>query len=311
MQQIALDLFSEDLLPRKPYCSDDLTYGLKVRPLSTAIRMRYIQHNRPGMTAFLAFDIDRADAGAAWMDSNAPAPNLIIKNPKNGHAHYLYALETPVCTTSNARLKPLQWLASIEKTISVHLGADPGYAGLIVKNPLSAAWQTIAVETHPYSLERLANGLDLLSAANTDKTREISGLGRNCEIFDLLRFWAYKAVARFWRPDGEKDWLIAVKEQAYFYNTFSTPLDSKEVDQIARSVGKWVWKHFSPTARRDLIDRTHTPELQSKRGKLKGAALRERGLELLRSGLTVAQVVEETRANQATVYRWLKLINEN
>jgi len=310
MHQIALDLFPEESLPRKPWCADDLSFGLKVRPLSTAIRMRYIQHNRPGMTAFLAFDIDRTDAGAAWMDSNAPAPNLIVKNPANGHAHYLYALEAPVCTTSNARLKPLQWLASIERTIANELGADLGYAGLVMKNPLSTSWQTIAVETKPYSLERLASGLDLLSPAN-GKTREISGLGRNCEIFDLLRFWAYKAVASYWKPNGHEAWFSAVRERAHSYNTFSNPLDGKEVDQISKSVGKWVWKHFSPSARRDLIERTHTPDLQSKRGKLKGKALREKGLELLKVGHSVAQVIEETGASQATVYRWLKLVNEN
>lgn len=311
MYQIALDLFSEDHLPRKPWCSDDLAYGLKVRPLSTAIKMRYIQHNRPGMTAFLAFDIDRADAGAAWIDSNAPAPNLIIKNPENGHAHYLYALEAPVCTTSNARLKPLQWLASIERTIAIELGADLGYAGLVMKNPLNGAWQTIPVETKAYSLERLAGGLDLLSAANSEKNREISGLGRNCEMFDLLRFWSYKAVASYWKPNGHDAWFSAVRERAHSYNTFSNPLDGKEVDQIAKSVGKWVWKHFSPSARRALIERTHTPELQSKRGKLKGAALRERGLDLLRSGLTVAQVVAETGAAERTVFRWLHRVDEN
>src|SRR5690606_2098833 len=309
MQQLAL--FEPERLPKKPYCTDDLSHGLIIRPLRYALERRYIQPNRPGCASYLAFDIDRPDAGAAWIDSNAPKPSFIIKNPENGHAHYLYALAHPVCTTSAARLKPLQYLSAIERSISNELKADPGYSGLIIKNPCHNHWQTIIVETQPYSLAMLADGLDLTALPAANAAREASGLGRNCTVFDELRHWAYRAVIGYWRPGGETAWLSAVREHAHCLNLFAEPMQQKEVDQIAKSVGKWVWKHFSPSARRALIERTHTPELQSKRGKLKGAALRERGLDLLRSGLTVAQVIEETGASQATVYRWLKLVNEN
>lgn len=311
MQQLAFDLFADDRLPRKPYCSDDLAHGVMIRSLSTALRMRYIQPNRPGMSSYLAFDVDRPDAGAAWMDSNAPRPNFIIKSPDNGHAHYLYALEAAVCTTSAARLEPLRYLAAVERAIATELQADPGYSGLIIKNPAHAHWQTIITQTDAYTLAGLASKLDLTTkAANSNKIRESFGLGRNCTVFDELRFWAYKAVTRYWRPGGEAAWLAAVRERAHELNLFVSPLQPKEVDQIAKSVGKWVWKRFSPAQRRALIERTHTPELQSKRGKLKGKALRERGLELFKSGQTVDQVMHDTGASRATAFRWQKLAFE-
>ncbi len=47
---------------------------------------------------WLGFDVDRTGAAIDWSDRNAPAPTLTITNPENGHAHLLYALETPVRT---------------------------------------------------------------------------------------------------------------------------------------------------------------------------------------------------------------------
>lgn len=310
MEQLAL--FDSARLPKKPYCSNNLSHGLIIRPLRTALLMRYIQPNRPGMTSYLAFDIDRPDAGVAWIDSNAPRPSFVIKNPDNGHCHYLYALATPVCTTSAARIQPLRYLSAIERSISRELGADPGYSGLIIKNPLHQHWQTIALETELYSLSSLASRLDLATAiaANAEVSSEALGLGRNVTIFDALRLWAYKAVTGYWRPGGEKLWLSAVRDRAHSLNLFPAPMQHKEVDQIAKSVGKWVWKHFSPTARRDLIERTHTPELQSQRGQLKGAKLRDAMLprvqEMLAAGSSQSDVARALGISRQTISNWAK-----
>lgn len=308
MQQLAL--FETPRLPRKPYCTDDLTHGLMIRPLHIAIQKRYIQPNPPGVASYLAFDVDRPDAGVAWMDSNAPRPNFIIKNPDNGHAHYLYALEHGVCTTSAARQKPLKYLAAVEHAISRELRADPGYCGLIIKNPHHQHWQTIIVETQFYSMSALASGLDLSTLAANHELHLVAGLGRNCTVFDTLRQWAYKAVTEYWRPAGESAWFAAVREHAHSYNVFPVPLQSKEVDQIAKSVAKWVWQHFSPTARRELIERTHTPELQAKRGAKKGEAKRQelmdKAMLLTLAGYSTREIGLELGVSNKTVGNWIK-----
>ncbi|TRO19643.1 hypothetical protein EQ826_24075 [Ectopseudomonas mendocina] len=308
MQQLAL--FETPRLPRKPYCTDDLDYGLMVRPLHIAIQKRYIQPNPPGIASYLAFDIDRGDAGAAWLDSNAPRPNFIIKNPENGHAHYLYALEHPVCTTSAARIKPMRYLAAIEAAIARELGADAGYSGLIIKNPCHGHWQTIIVEPNFYSMSALAEHLDLTARPANDERGCQSGLGRNCTIFDTLRQWAYKAVTDYWKPNGELAWSKAVRERAHVYNVFPEPLQPKEVNQIAKSVSKWVWKHFSPAARQDLIERTHTPELQAKRGAKKGEAKRQelmdKAMLLTLAGYSTREIGAQLGVTAMTVSNWIK-----
>lgn len=313
MQQLAL--FDTPRLPRKPYCTDDLAFGLMIRQLPIAILKRYIQPNHPGVLSFLVFDVDRADAGAAWMDSNAPRPNLIIKNPENGHAHYVYALAQGVCTTDAARQKPLKYLAAIESAIRRELDADIGYAGLIIKNPYHKHWQTITVETKLYSMSELASRLDLYPLAANQELNLAAGLGRNCTVFDTLRHWAYKAVTEYWRPAGETAWLKAVRAQAHSYNVFPAPMQPKEVDQIAKSVGKWVWKHFSPTSRRELIERTHTPELQSKRGAKKGQARRDelmdKAMLMTLAGHSTREIGVELGIPQQTIARWIKTTRES
>ncbi len=72
-----------------------LVYALQGR---RAILAKYIQFNQPHAMFWLGFDVDRTGAAIDWSDRNAPAPTLTITNPENGHAHLLYALETPVRT---------------------------------------------------------------------------------------------------------------------------------------------------------------------------------------------------------------------
>ena len=76
-------------LAHKPYCADELLYGLKIRPKKTAINMQYIQGNQPCMLHYFFFDIDRSDAVMAWHDENLPMPYWTAQTQKNGHAHIL------------------------------------------------------------------------------------------------------------------------------------------------------------------------------------------------------------------------------
>ena len=149
-------------LPHKPYCSDDLGYGVIIRPKKTAILKQYIQYNPPCLITSLVFDIDRPDAFFAWSDANLPTPTWIAKNRLNGHAHVGYMLATPVCTTHRARQNVIEYLAKIEQAYSLALGADRGYTGLITKNPCHSTWENHIFDVQPHELGYLG------SAQNSD-----------------------------------------------------------------------------------------------------------------------------------------------
>lgn len=299
-EQLALQ-FTESL-PRKPWATDDFTYGLRVQPLAGAIQRRYIQHNQPALVCWMVFDIDRPAGALAWEDVGLPAPFWVATNPANGHAHICYGLSAPVCRSDAAKAAPLRLTAAIEAALCDRLQADVGYAGLVCKNPLHKHWRVQWFGGGPYELGYLAEWCGDLKRYSDRRRRWADyGLGRNVTLFHNLRQWAYAAVRDFWRPDGATAWQNAVLARCEALNgQFTNPLPEQELKAIAKSVARWVWQRFSPAELRALIERTHTPEIQAKRGRKggqrSGAARRE-------GSLTEAQPWIELGISRATWYR--------
>ncbi|GKW44270.1 replication initiation protein [Pectobacterium carotovorum] len=264
MTNPALDLFN-DRLPNKPYFSDDLHFGVRIAGKERAILAKYIQFNQPHAMFWLGFDVDRLGAAIDWSDRNAPAPTLTITNPENGHAHLLYALKTSIRTAPDGKMKPLKYAAAVENALRKKLDADVGYSGLICKNPNHGYWKIAVWQPELYTLDWLADSLDL-NAANDKEIVTDYGLGRNCTLFDKTRKWAYRAIRQGW-PEYEQ-WLQACYERAIAYNLqFPFPLDESEVKGISNSIAKWTIKNFSEYSFDDFVKKTHAPEIQSLRGK--------------------------------------------
>jgi len=129
-------------LPNRPYCTNEFGYKLRIRSKAIALRHRHIQPNPPQFSAWLIFDLDYPGAALAWEKANLPVPTIIVKNPANAHAHLFYGLEAPVCSSINARRKPLWYAKAVQFAMRTKLNADPGYAGLMTKNPFHPDWHT-------------------------------------------------------------------------------------------------------------------------------------------------------------------------
>ena len=239
-----LDLFYDNL-PQKPYCTDDLG-NLLIRPAASAIKRRYIQPNKPTDLKWLVYDIDRPTAYFDWYDLKAPNPNIVVMNRDNGHAHLLYGLEVPVYKQPSAQQKPLRYAASVDVALAKKLDADPGYAGLICKNPHHKSWEVGIFESVSYDLNWLADYVDLDPFYDRRKHLPPVGLGRNCTLFDVTRHWSYRQIRK---PQGwlsESFFVEAVIEYAYSYNlTFPCPLPSREVKATGKSIGKWTFRNMS------------------------------------------------------------------
>jgi len=260
----ALDLFNERL-PNKPYFSDDLHFGVRIAGKERAILAKYIQFNQPHAMFWLGFDVDRIGAAIDWSDRNAPAPTLSITNPENGHAHLLYALKTSIRTAPDGKMKPLKYAAAVENALCKKLDADVGYSGLICKNPNHGHWKIAVWQPELYTLDWLADSLDL-NAANDKEIIADYGLGRNCTLFDKTRKWAYRAIRQGW-PEYSQ-WLRACYERAGVYNLqFPSPLDDGEVMGIAKSIAKWTNTQFSKDSFIDYVLMTHSSDIQAIRGK--------------------------------------------
>lgn len=301
-------------LPHKPYCSDELSAGLIIRQKKTAIQMPYIQHNPPCFISSLVFDVDTADAYFSWFDANLPTPSWIAKNRLNGHAHVGYMLAIPVCTTHNAKQKIIEYTAKIQQAYCLALGADHGYSGLITKNPCHTAWENHIFDVQPYELGYLADFVEL-KELKTD-LKEVSGLGRNCMMFDTVRFWAYEAIRAF--ISGSPDsWYAEVLKVAINANgAFLEPLPYSEVKATAKSIARWVWRNHTE-AHAKFIERQ---TVKGRKGGLSSDSshggkarsqqysdMRQEALRLHIMGKSIKEISEYLNVHRNSVSKWVKI----
>ena len=285
-------------LPYWPYCAQGLGAIYK-RPRAKFKHYTHIEHNEPTLVRWLVFDLDRSIHLSMWNWelSHIPAPNILVINPENRHAHAFYKLEQPVCRSEHGSKGPLEYLAHIENGFCELLKGDRGYSGLISKNPFHPDWETYFVHNHGYTLNELDDAIPDVCYIRSKSHSETYGLGRNCSVFELLKQWAYRAYRSF--GFNNKGWYEACLEKAEEYNLENcgaVPLAHNELKGIAKSVAKWVAGHFS--AREFKL-------IQAARGKQKGKELRDQYLdkviELTKRGMKPSEVVASLGALTPTI----------
>lgn len=313
MQSLALDL--EHIInkfPSKPYCSDDLAFGVKVRPKQIALLKRYIQANHPYYTNFLIFDLDSPTAYVDFFYDmvGVPTPNLIVENPENGHAHYIYQLATPIYNTDASRPKPIAFGNAVYLALREVLQADQGYTGLICKNALHEHWRTHLLREQPYTLKQLSERLDLTTHKINKPIApdEAVGLGRNCCVFETVRKWAYVEI-RSYRGSTYPQWLQGVIDYCMKLNgEFTLPMSYNEVKGIAKSIARWVWKR-DPHCYAMFIERQ---SMKGRMGGLKGGVARSaqyadariKAQQLKKQGMNNTQIAKKLGVTRMTVVRW-------
>lgn len=258
----------ETLLPTRPYCSNDLDFGIRIRRRDIAVRRRYIQLNDPITVRWLVFDLDHEDAAEAWELADLPAPNFIAQNRDNPKAHLAWCLANPVFgPAANGRSKPLNFLSAIERGMRLRLRADAGYVGLICKNPLHSDYRVSWPAAFGYSLADLSERLEQREMRRPIDPRELGGLGRNCELFEKARVWAYGAVLDEKETNSTmRTWSLKVLRFIQQANQmFSMPLGLSELRAIAGSIARWTWRNFSDEA---------FSALQAERGRRSGEVRR-------------------------------------
>ena len=327
--------FSEDgtafnrIVIEAPYlarCSDNKTATL-VRPRDYAIRYPYMQINRRGMVSWLIFDLDHTNS-LAWDDEGLPPPNLVVRNRNNGHSHLFYAIP-PVCTTENARDKPIQYMKAVYAAFALRLKADPDYnSGPVAKTPGHPWWSTSELHNHVYELGELADYVELqVSPWKTGPQLEDLPHSRHCVLFEQLRYFAYSIV----NQERERGTLttfsrrleaFAHNHNKFARNGFSEDLMLSSVRATVRSVARWTWTRYQgstrccrgamsldkslPLAERQSLaaKRTHELRHRSTESKIRAACrgLQERGEKLTQVAIAIlAGVSRQTVANYGHV----------
>jgi hypothetical protein len=232
-------------LPDKPYCSNDLSRGLKIRSKAIAFeRFAYIQINKYYAVAYLTFDVDVGAGALAWEYAGLPPPTFITVNPENNHAHLVYELLVPVLLWENARPKPIAWLNAIRRAYVEALLADAGYNGLITKNPNDERWYVLDFGDQ-YDLEELSEAAKLQDRHFQPPTgfrEDFASEGRNNFLFEVGRFYSYRKKEYV---SGKPELYIAVHAHIEKVNIteFPTPLPANEIRHLAKSITNFTWKN--------------------------------------------------------------------
>jgi hypothetical protein len=298
-----------DRLPRRPYCSDDLQYGVRIRSLKAALKMPYLQVNPPHLRMWMLFDVDREGAAIAWEDANLPVPAWAAVNRMNGHAHLAYGLSAPVLVAENARREPIRFLQGIEGAYRVALQADPGYSGLITKNPQHPLWRVLYGDARLWELGELAEygNVERYILRYAKKPEEV-GLGRSCITFEFLRQWAYRNIRAAKARGNYVMWQADCNNRGLIRNAdFAFPLGGREVWHIAKSVAMWTWRRFDIEAS-DRRFHERQAYLGARGGRAKGAANEEKraSARLMRAaGHSLRQIAEVLGVGKSTVSDWV------
>jgi hypothetical protein len=317
----ALAIFYDDLAS-SPYCTNQKGFSY-IRTKTHAIRHTHIQPNHPAVCKWLAFDIDDPNALFTCFDEGLPPPQIIIKNPINGHAHYLYRLTTAVGIFGRSSIKAVRYLASVQKALADALGADNGYSGNLVKNPCHTAHETYLTGAQPsYTLAELANHLDLEPLYTNKPAQESAndaGYGRNCATFEYTRHKAYPIANRYNQTQLFKE-VLAIA--LYFNANFDVPMQHNEVRHIAWSITRYCKSgRFGEFSEQSKAKFSRIQSCRVKRANKKGACnkgglarsaiytpKRQQAQQMHQQGVKIGKIATALNIHRNTIRNW---INEN
>jgi len=321
------------VLEEAPYmarCSDDKT-ATRVRPREYAIRYPYMQVNRPGMVAWLIFDLDHSNS-LAWSDAGLPAPNLVVRNRQNGHSHLYYAIH-PVCTSEHGRSKPIQYMKAVYQAYAAVLSADPEYnSGPVAKTPGHPWWQTSELHNHVYDLSELAQEVELTNSRPWIKgpRLESASHSRHCLLFERLRYYAYSRVIDAREAGSFEAFVRQLEAHAFNCNRFkaqgfSEDLPISSVRATVKSIARWTWDRYQgggschrgvmqldkslplEERQRQAAKRTHALRVQEGESKIRKACneLRQAG-----QPLTFTAVAAQAGLSRQTVAKHRHVLSE-
>lgn len=240
-----------NLLPEKPYCSNEKG-SLRVLPKEFAIKQKYIQAHHPLYQSAIILDFDGIEgSNLSAMDlicETGIYPNLVIFNKDNDRkhkAHLIFFIDTPIPKTESAKIKPMQYLARIERCLTNKFKADLAYTGFIVKNPFHEDHIAYEFRQEAWTLNELNDYLDLKEDYIHLEFSKLVSISRNCAIFDTVRKKGYQVVDNYRKAknrQGFDNYILNLADQ--LNNTLDDKLSYNEIKAIAKSIYNWTWKKY-------------------------------------------------------------------
>jgi hypothetical protein len=262
--------------------------------LADAITSPWMSWDTQNIRNVIAVDVDHAEGLERAQELadcfGLPRPTLVIC-PWSGRSHAIWRLATPVLTGERARAKPRALCHRAGRLLADALGGTLMPPRALPKSPwgllkdlvgqrlrrtqtpampmlwhayeaanTGLMWHTIPGEFRPLGLLEVIKALTDPDDEQTPRIAygkadvmpkampEASTGGRNCSLFDAVRYWAYR--------HHETDPTAILIEAERVNATFCARLPAWEVRATAKSIAKFMVKHYRPTRMpRTIADR--------------------------------------------------------
>lgn len=261
-------------MPRKIRASQNLrsisiSHHTDFYNFSRGILLPWISFDSKEARNVLLYDIDHTEAWNLIKKLPACIRPHIVMDPHKGTALGIISLRTPVLL--NGHTKPVELAEACHQMMAKYLNATPLPYGSVVKNPFGMmdnvigylprigephtpaiwfqhdqrkCWHTIP-GAQDVELKDILNHLkaDYGEVCSKGTRRQFvkrgdpSTLGRNCAVFDLVRWYAYDHY--------ETDYTALLDEAETVNQTFSDPLPNKELASIAKSISRFMQNRYN------------------------------------------------------------------
>ena len=172
-------------------------------------------------------------------------PTWIVQSLDTGKMHLGYILETPVHRNPESLKGPLKKLTDVTDRLTHHLGGDPGYGGLITRNPLAPGpdthvyWQSFL----PYTLTQLDKRLPRAKRPRGEQL-EPTGIRRNVTTFEeLVQAGVQTALAQADRGRRMGRGMVGARARVQRHAE-RPPLAGFECRSIAKSCARYSLRDY-------------------------------------------------------------------
>lgn len=231
------------------YHTKERLYALK--------EFKWIQYNSDDRITVLSVDIDNSSDSLMYEDFNLPKPTWIIQTDKGFQYHW--ALKSAVMINGYNKHKLIKLVKDILNKLVALLDGDINAIGLnrVFRNPVTnRSWFTgnevelkefydLPTPKEDYfnkllgRVEKQKNLFGATYGASYDFSLMANNSGRNCALFDVLRYWAYDEAKQ-----GSYCSFALQRKAEILNSSFAENLKENEVNSIVNSIDTFIKNKF-------------------------------------------------------------------
>lgn len=237
-------------------CKNDY-YHTKER-LYALKEFKWVQYNSDDRFRVLSVDIDNSSDSLMYRDFNLPRPTWIIQTDKGFQYHWALKQDIPLKTASSK--KSIKLIKDILNKLVALLNGDINAIGInrVFRNPVTnRSWfsgneielkefydlPTPKEDFFNKLLGRIEKQKNLFGAtygATYNFSSMTNNTGRNCALFDVLRYWAYDEAKQ-----GSYCSFALQRKAEILNSSFAEELKENEVNSIVNSIDTFINNKFN------------------------------------------------------------------